>query len=633
MTALLAILLSVAPPVAFHDRTPQEQAMQGVTIDPGAPAAYLERVEDHDDEAGVSTVYVRLKIFRDEGKKYADIELPYLVPYDGVSGIEARMIRPDGTIAKFDGIIRDKLLVRVRKERLMAKTFSLPDAQPGSIIEYRYSRTWQAHTRHGERFMIQRELPILSYTLRAKACEKESYYSYFTALVRPGELAPRKNGNVYELNLLDVPALEEEPYAPPREQRSLRVELSYASRNMGLAEFWGEAAELWGEETENFIGDRPGIRKAARQMTAAASTPEEQLRLLYAAVHDFRNTTFDEEKTEQETKRERLGEHRHAGNVLHERYGTASDLTRLFVALARGVGLSANVVRIAPRDGVYFTRDLPVSDLLDDEVAVVYLGGKARWFDPGTPQAPFGLLSWEKTDVDGLRLTRGGGSWVTTPRTEAADGLTKREASLRLEGDKLLGTITLTWSGQEALARRLQHRYDDESVTHKALEDEVLAMFPDGSRVGLRQVEGLKATETPLVATFDVELLNLASTTGSRTFLPLAVFSASVRNPFAAEGRRNPVYFDFCFRRADEVTLQLPEHYMLESVPTDAKLAAGAASYATHWEKKEGAVTLQRSLTINTIGVALPLYRVIRDFYGKFSTYDRDAVVLRKVSP
>ena len=59
----------------WQQPTPEELKM---TSEPGAPnadAIYLYREDVTDNKLHMEAVYVRLKILRDEGKKYADVEL------------------------------------------------------------------------------------------------------------------------------------------------------------------------------------------------------------------------------------------------------------------------------------------------------------------------------------------------------------------------------------------------------------------------------------------------------------------------------------------------------------------------------------------------------------------------------
>ena len=85
---------------------PAELKMTSEPLAPGAPAIYLYRQVDRKD-AGRTTHtefnYVRIKILTEEGRKYANVEIPYPKAVTGINGIRARTIHPDGSIVNFDG--------------------------------------------------------------------------------------------------------------------------------------------------------------------------------------------------------------------------------------------------------------------------------------------------------------------------------------------------------------------------------------------------------------------------------------------------------------------------------------------------------------------------------------------------
>ena len=75
----LLLLLVSLPAFAqgWIQPTPEELKM---TVEPAAPdagAIYLYRDERADDKLHMHSLYVRMKILTDEGKKFADVELVY----------------------------------------------------------------------------------------------------------------------------------------------------------------------------------------------------------------------------------------------------------------------------------------------------------------------------------------------------------------------------------------------------------------------------------------------------------------------------------------------------------------------------------------------------------------------------
>src|SRR6202007_53251 len=107
---------------------------------PGAPAVILYRQVDRDDsQNGHETNYIRIKILTEEGKNDGNVEIPFFKGEGSIHGIRARSIRPDGTIAAFDGKVYEQTIVKAKGVKYLAKTFTLPDVQVGRIIESHYT--------------------------------------------------------------------------------------------------------------------------------------------------------------------------------------------------------------------------------------------------------------------------------------------------------------------------------------------------------------------------------------------------------------------------------------------------------------------------------------------------------------
>src|ERR1700746_462334 len=133
---ILALALSACSLFAgdkddFPPPTPAELQLKSPPLAPGAAAVILDWAQREDDTMRWSSQYVRIKVLTEEGRKYADIEIPYFPWKYDVSDIRARTIQPDGTIVPFNGKVFDKTLIRHGGLRLMAKTFTLPDVHAG----------------------------------------------------------------------------------------------------------------------------------------------------------------------------------------------------------------------------------------------------------------------------------------------------------------------------------------------------------------------------------------------------------------------------------------------------------------------------------------------------------------------
>jgi hypothetical protein len=361
------------------------------------------------------------------------------------------------------------------------------------------------------------------------------------------------------------------------------------------------------------------VKKVADTLTGA--TPLETAQKIYGKVQSFENLSYEDEPTDKGKK--------NAADVVAKGKGYRDEITRTFVALARAAGLEANVICVAPRDERFFAKQIPDARQVSGEIASVTLDGKPLYLDPGTPGAPFGIVSWEKSNVPGFRIVKGQPATLSTVATqEPKDAILRRAADLRLEEDRLEGTVTVTYLGQEALRARLRTHDDDEAARTKAFEEEAKGWFPDGATVKLKELKGATGHSEPVVATFDVSLPGLVSAAGSRTMLPVSVFAANAKNPFAAATRTHAVYYKYPHRQEDEVRLTLPEALRPAEVPAPVKLDAGAMNYANEWKHEGSTVTHKRSLAVMSMFIEAKHYGALRGFYSTVATADQKPLVL-----
>src|SRR5256884_930065 len=141
--------------------SPQELKVTGEPKAPGAPAIILYRQIDRDDSDARTPHeynYVRTKILTEEGRKYADVEIPFFKENENVVSVRARTIRPDGSIVNFDGKVYEKEIVKARGVKFLAKTFTLSDVQPGSIIEYHYMIDFKEYYVFNSHWTLSEEL-------------------------------------------------------------------------------------------------------------------------------------------------------------------------------------------------------------------------------------------------------------------------------------------------------------------------------------------------------------------------------------------------------------------------------------------------------------------------------------------
>lgn len=660
-TLVVRIVFSLTISVAFSqalyagdDFKPipaEERTLKSEPNAPGAHAIILLWTDDQDDTESHEVEYVRLKIFTEEGKKYADIEIPYLQDVTAISDIKARTVHSDGTVVPFTGKPFDKLVVKTRDIKFYAKTFTLPDVQPGSIIEYRYKVSWASGplARHigyslssssgggspsrlfNTRWILQRNLFIKKAVLTMKPYTSGRFTTYWlTVGLPPGKNLVGKGRNAYELTLEDVAPFDEESNAPPELDLKPRIEFFYSALDVEPVErFWKRIGKERWDYTEKFIGTRSSIHDAAIQAVGQADSVETKLRKLYARAQQIRNLSYERRKTDQEQKRDNLRDNQSAEDVMKNGYGYHNEINRLFVAMARSIGLDAGLVEASRRDESTFLMNLLDEMQVTHDVVIVRAENKKWYLDPGVAMCPFGLIRWEYTGVQSIELNKDGGIFISTPDPQSKNAILRRAAHLKYEDGVYKGTIKVDYLDQIALGWRLYALNSDAAEQKKEMEDEAKGWFPSGSTVKLTQIMNAKNQDEPLSVEFEVELAGIGSNVGSRTLLPISVFQSNNKNPFQHEKRVQPVSFNYPFQELDEVSVEVPAGLNVENLPPNHKQQTDFGFYESAWQQAGNTISVKRRFAILRMYSDVEDYPGLRAFYEKVNTSDKESVMLR----
>jgi hypothetical protein len=617
--------------------SPDELKMTSEPKAPGAPAIFLFRQVDRDDNGPSEAVYARIKILTEEGRKYADVEVPFDKETESVHGIQARTIHPDGSIAKFDGTVYEKPIVQARGVKWLAKTFTMPAVQVGSIIEYRYRHQFQPFFVFNSHWILSQDLftkdakfsldPYRGFHLR---------YSWPVGLPTGTERPKEERGKI-RLESRDVPAFVTEDYMPPENQLKFRVDFIYVSDSDPKPEkdpdvFWKNYGKRIFHLVDNFVDKRRAMTEAAATIVDPGDSPEVKLRKIYERTLRIRNLSFERRKTQQETDRENLKTAKNVEDLWKQGYGDGNQITWLFLALVRAAGIQADPVIVSTRDVRFFDYRIQNPAELNSNVVLATLNGKQMFLDPGTAFAPFGLLPWSETAVRGLRLDKDGGTWIQTPLAETAESRVERRGNLKLATNGTLeGKMTVTFTGQEALWRRHEERDEDDAGRKQFLEDEIKADIPSGIVVELTNRPDWNSASPTLVAEYDLKIPGWASIAGQRAVMPVGLFGGRDKWIFQHQTREHPLYFDFRHQSADEVTIELPPNWQVNSSPQPTRENRKVLDYASSSEVKNGSLHLKRELTVATLLVEARDYGTVQNFFEIVRTGDEQQIILTPV--
>ncbi len=629
----------------WRQPTPEELKMTADPAAPDSPAVYLSRDELVDDRLHYHRLYAQIKILSEKGKEdYSDVEIPYEGGVISVRAIEGRTIHPDGTVIPFTGKPFVKEVVKAGNLKFMEKVFSMPEVTVGSILEYDYQLQYDDYTLISPNWDIQQ--PVFVHHAHYRFIptahdlgnisskdqfgkEKNATRLLYFPWLPPGAAVKPSIDGTYDLVVDNIPAIPDEEYSPPLDSFSYRLLFYYSSAYTG-ADYWKGIGKEWSKDVDRFANPSDPIRQAVAGIVAPADTADQKLLKIYTAVMTVENTRFTREHSEAENKAEGLRV-KTAADVWAQKRGSDDEITRLFISMARAAGFKAYAMAVTERQKNILNTGWLDWGQFEDEIAIVNIGGKDVYFDPGQRYCEYGKLHWMHTQIIGIRQTDNGVAPLETPGSAYTDNQTARTADLTLAPDgSLKGVIRITMNGAEALRWRQLALRSDEQDTKNEFEHEIQDRVPDGVVVKMNHFVGLTNGQVALMGVLDVSG-NMGTATGKRVLLPGSFFEARVKPIFAEAKRENPVDLHFPYVAVDKVNITLAPGLAFETIPATAAIPMEKlAYYKAEYANQQSTFSQVRTLALGTPLYKREEYPQLRDFFQKTSAQDQQQLILKR---
>ena len=620
--------------------SPDELALKDNPASPGADAMILYRENvvdatkvrqggDSDEE------FFRIKIFTQAGTKHADVRIPYVKANMDVADVSGRTIHPDGTIIKFEGKVLDQTITEQSGYKFLAKTFTLPDVQPGSIIEYKYRRQGQPGYLHDLEWQVSEDMFTREAHFTMKPYDYDTGYSIFYRPYNlPADAVPKREGvlNVFTMVVHNIPAITDEPLMPGKAVLESHVAFYY-KEGVGTDapdKFWAKQAKKWYGEFERFIDKKDVLKAEVAKTIQASDPPEVKLQKLYARAQQIRNLSDEDAKTEKELKSENIKDNSNVADVLSRGYGYGHEINFLFAGLVRAAGFDAQEVRIAPVTGQVFNPGAEDIRQLDDDVVWVSADSKEYYADPAARYYPFKLLPWYEQGSSGMRLDKYS-PLVKTPDSTDTDAGVTRNADVSLGADgTTTGKISVDFRGQDAAILREENRLEDETGRKKNVENEIRSWLAGGAKFDITSSGPWDDNAQPLHVEGTLSIGGVGAPAGSRLLLPLEIFAARYSGVFAAEKRVNAIDFRYAYEDIDDIKLAPPPGYSVASLPAPGKFNAGAVTYSIEASRDGNGLEVKREFAMKGTAFDVKYYGSVRSVFGNAKANDNAQAIFAK---
>jgi hypothetical protein len=638
--AAVAVFLTARPHPASADDwlpiDPADLAMKDNPKQPGADAMLLYREVTVDAKPSTVDNYMRIKVLTSAGvKQQSDIQIQYDKQQESILSVRARTIRPDGSIVAFEGKPFDKEVIKGNGIKFLAKSFTMPDVQPGSIIEYRYREQYDEYRYVNFYWVIQSDLFTRLAKFAIKWDDTPGAPGFaFRTYAMPNSLLPQKEKDRYVLEVHDLAGVQEETLMPPPISLKAAVDFYYHDDNApakeSVADFWKRTGKGWNELLERFIDKKKELAEEVSRDVNPSDPPEVKLRKLYARALKVRNLDMEDDKTRKEERAQKLKDNNNVDDVLKRNYGNSVEINFLMIGLARAAGFEATDVRVSGRNSRDFLPQREASYDMTTELVWVRAAGKEYYLDPGVRYYPFGVLPWYESAANGFRVGKDNSELIRTTRPVSSDAIIARHVDVALDNDlEMSGKIEVEYRGLEAASRRYDYRDEDEAGRKKMLRDQIKAWLPLESTFEVTSIGNWDDVEAPLQVEGTFKSPAGAPGAVSRMTMPMEMFQSTEVGYFQSQDRQYEIDFAYPYQVTDDIVVRLPLGYKPLAIPDPQKVNPGPVSYEISAAAQDDHVEVKRQLTVEGIRYPKTSYPALRSFFSNVKTDDTSPLMLQ----
>ncbi len=307
--------------------------------------------------------------------------------------------------------------------------------------------------------------------------------------------------------------------------------------------------------------------------------------------------------------------------------GNVSDINLSLVGALQAAGLNADPVMLSTRQNGSPQELHPVMSDFNYVVAHVNFGDSKVLLDATEKLLPFGMLPERCLNGKGRLVSKNieESGWVELKPQEKQ----KKNMLLNLtldDDDTFRGSLTITSNGYEAFDTRTRMRSEGvkeyEAAFEKGLSEMTISDY---------SIENLDDLSKPLIERMNVES-SLEVSNPSTIYLNPFMVERWERNPLKSEQRLYPVDFGAPLETTFMLTLDYPEKFVVDELPTNAAIALPlkGGRYLFSANNFSNKISLTSIINLSKTVYSSGEYTALRELFNRMVQLQQSQIVFKK---
>jgi len=629
MIGILTIILQAADDEFKWGKVPEEiLAAQSFWVDSSQAAVVIFDIGtltlNNVTFDAKSERHVRLKIYKDSGKEYAKIRIPYWYE-DAFFDLRAQTILPDG---KKISLKRKDIHYEGEKDGLREAVFTIPGVENNCVIEYSYKLTTE-HLALLDPWEFQSDIytQLSRFTLCLPA--GFNYRSFLKNGPRGYQPSSEKVMSTntllmsYTWELKDIEPLKQEPFMTALEDYRCMLNFQLvnyqdAYNNIKYVSTWEDIKKQVEPTWKPFLDETRYLTDLSSKITDTLISNTDKVECLYNYVRDSLESTADVGF---------LGDiKRPPKKIVEQRSGSPAEKNLLLVALLRNAGLTANPLLISTRGHGRLDTTNPLIKSFNRLIVQTRIGSIDRFMDAAEPYCPEDILPYWDNNGSGLLITDNEAKIVDlAPPKNMSMGFSSSVVEIDSVGDARVGSV-IRMEGYQGIDRkkRIAQSKDVKKYVQENLLDALKNVEIDTFLIEENPKDG------PLMMTVNFKVKNFADMAGDKMFFSASLLQRQNENIFKSEKRNFSIDYAYPFINQEEIEFKIPEGYLVEEKPPFQKYNIVGQDFFRTVTETDTTLKVMRNHTCKKNTYDSWNYDALKTFYGRMVASDNEQVVFGK---
>lgn len=425
---------------------------------------------------------------------------------------------------------------------------------------------------------------------------------------------------LFTLDVSDLPMLKQEPYARPLYERLPLVWFAPTDfvyyGTQGSLRNWSDYG-LWEYSLIKGLDTLPdAVRQELHQLTDTLKTNREKVEALYQRLG--RTTRYVAVLLG-------IGGQKpaSAADVSKSGFGDCKGLSNYMRAMLKEVGIPSNYTTISTVNQRLLP-DFASVGQMNHVILQVPLPDDTLWLECTNPELPMGYVHQDIAGHDAIEVSERGGRLVRLPVYPDSTNLMHSAIAIDLTPE---GAADLTIA-----QKYCNQQYEDHIPMMKMDEKDRQKLFQKMVHVPQAEFSGIDIREegAKMLLSAQVKSRNYATQTGQRLFVPVCPIHQGYTVPNASAEREEDIFLSTGYLDEDEITLTIPEGYVVETRPKNVQVDESFASFSFNIKVDGNTIRVHYRLLRRSGSFPKSLYPQLTAFYRTVRNAYSQKIVIKK---